>query len=218
MSEPFLRAHHFDAEGIFHGFGTRHLEREAELLAALREACARQVHGDRVLWVEGETRPGEHEADALITAASRLVAVRTADCVPILLADPRTGRVAAVHAGWRGTIARVVERAVECLVRAGSRAGDLLAAIGPAIGPCCYEVSPELAARFEAAFGPGVRQGRRLDLALANRLSLLGTGVPEARIETLDVCTFCDARFHSFRREGERAGRQHSFVRGGPVS
>src|SRR5690606_23695454 len=172
MSAAFLRAFRLEGEGIVHGFGTRHLEEAApELLEELKEGCARQVHGDRVLWVKDGVRPGAEEADALATDEARLVAVRTADCVPVLLADPRTGRVAAVHAGWRGTVARVVERAVESLVRAGSRQEDLLAAIGPAIRACCYEVSPKLAARFEAAFGPGVRQGQNLDLAIANRIS-----------------------------------------------
>jgi YfiH family protein len=218
MSEPYLRSALLGAEGIFHGFGTRALESEADLFAALRTSCARQVHGVRVLWVEADTRPWEEEADALATREARLVAVRTADCVPVLLADVREGRVAAVHAGWRGTLARIVERAVESLVRAGSRPKDLVAAIGPAIGRCCYEVSPDLAARFESAFGPRVRADRRLDLPLANRISLESCGLSPDRVETIDVCTFCDGRFHSFRREGESAGRQHSFVHGRPVS
>jgi len=218
MNEPFLRSVLLEAEGIFHGFGTRALEADAALFASLRASSARQVHGTRVLWVGEDTRPPEEEADALATHEARLVSVRTADCVPILLADRRGGRVAAVHAGWRGTIARIVERAVESLVRAGSTAEDLVAAIGPSIGRCCYEVSPELAARFEDAFGPTVRAGRRLDLREANRISLEACGLSPSHVETIDVCTFCDGRFHSFRREGESAGRQHSFVRGGSVS
>lgn len=199
--------------GFFHGFTTR--ENEATQLAM---ATAIQVHGNRVLWIRAEVEPAREEADALATEEERVVAVRTADCVPILLADRRGGRVAAVHAGWRGSQARIVERAVEALEGAGARREDLLAAIGPCIGPCCYEVSEELAASFAAAFGTAVRRGRHLDLALVNRISLLEAGLSPTAIETLECCTFCDSRFHSFRREGEAAGRQFSYVRGRPLS
>lgn len=200
-------------EGFFHGFGTRRADSLPEGLSR-----ARQVHGDRVLWVRAGVVPAEEEADALATNEERVVAVVTADCVPILLADRRGGRVAAVHAGWRGSRARIAERAVESLVDAGARTADLVAAIGPCIGRCCYEVSPELAAAFADSFGPAVATDRRLDLALTNRKTLLDAGLAAERIEVLEDCTFCDDRFHSFRREGKAAGRQFSFIRGRSLS
>lgn len=200
------------AAGFFHGFGTRKGPPPPDL------ATARQVHGDRVLWVRAGTEPTKEEADALATDEERLVAVRTADCVPLLLADRRGGRVAAVHAGWRGTRARIAARAVESLVDAGARPEDLVAAIGPCIGPCCYEVSADLAEDFASVFGADVRRGRQLDLVRVNRRILEEAGLAPARIEALDLCTFCDRRFHSFRREGEAAGRQFSFVRGRSLS
>lgn len=203
-------------EGFTHGFSTR--AAGEELIGTLSRAAARQVHGDRVLWVHGERDPTREEADALATAEKRPVAVRTADCVPILLADRRGGRVAAVHAGWRGSRARIVERAVEALEAAGARREDLLAAIGPCIGRCCYEVSEELVEAFAADFGPAVRKGRHLDLGLVNAISLLAAGLGPTQIHTLEICTFCDERFHSFRREGEAAGRQFSYIYGRPLS
>jgi YfiH family protein len=138
-----------------------------------------------------------------------------ADCVPVLLADPETGAVAAVHAGWRGTLARAAAEGVRALRReAGAAPERLLAAVGPSIGPCCYEVSPELAARFRAELGPVVREdgGVRLDLWAANRRVLEEAGLPAARIEVLGLCTACDGRFFSHRRDAGRTGRQVAFI------
>ncbi|AKU91041.1 peptidoglycan editing factor PgeF [Vulgatibacter incomptus] len=174
-----------------------------------------QVHGSRVLVLGADAPipPGE-EADAILAAAPGLaVAIRTADCVPILLADPRTGRVAAVHAGWRGTEAGIAAEAVRALAELGSAPSELIAAIGPAIGPCCYEVSSELADRFVRLAGPEVVEGRRLDLILINRLQLRAAGIPEASIEQVGGCTSCDdSRFFSHRRDAGRTGRHLSFV------
>jgi YfiH family protein len=137
------------------------------------------------------------DADGLWTGTARhWVGIRTADCVPILLADVDGARVAAVHSGWRGTEARVVARAVEVLGRSGSPAGTLRAAIGPCIGRCCYEVSEELAGRFRALFGNAVVSGEgprpHLDLRLAVRLTLRATGMSDGAIEDVPGCTACD--------------------------
>lgn len=213
MSAPgWFESALLEGAGIAHGFGTPGAAPPFDLLTA------RQVHGDRILWVEAGGDPSEEEADALATAEARAVAVRTADCVPLLIADRRGGRVAAVHAGWRGSRARIGARAVEVLLAAGARAEDLVAAIGPCIGRCCYEVAPALAAEFEAAFGPEVREGRHLDLVFANRRTLLEAGIAPEGIEALGLCTFCDRRFASYRREGASAGRQLSFVCGRSLS
>src|SRR5512138_221324 len=106
-------------------------------------ARVRQVHGDRVVVMRAASEPAD-EADAIVSVVPGVAAcVAVADCVPILIGDPRSGAVAAVHAGWRGTLARTAARAVEALaLEVGANPADLLAAVGPAIGPCCYEVSP----------------------------------------------------------------------------
>ncbi|MGH7374701.1 MAG: peptidoglycan editing factor PgeF [Candidatus Rokuibacteriota bacterium] len=177
-------------------------------------AYARQVHGATVLRAERHGLAGH--ADALTTARPGLpLCVSTADCLPVLLYDARAGRLAAVHAGWRGTVQSVTRAAVLTLVEAGSAAADLVVAIGPSIGPCCYEVDAPVIARLEAAFsgaweawatpkGPGKWM---LDLWGANRDQLIAAGVRPERIDLLRLCTGCrpDLLF-SYRRE-RGAGR-----------
>jgi polyphenol oxidase len=117
----------------------------------------RQIHSD-VVHVVGSTPSDVCKGDALATRAPRLLlSVQTADCIPILLVDPRNRAVAAVHAGWRGTLARIAAKAVGRMrMEFGTRPTDILAAVGPGIGRCCYEVGPEVVKEFAAQF-PGAR-------------------------------------------------------------
>lgn len=184
----------------------------------------RQVHGAAVVEVPARQEgPGAlpqpfAEADALHTArAGEAVGVKTADCVPILLVDPDTRRVAAIHSGWRGTDADISARAVEALVARGARADRLLAAVGPAIQICCYEVSPELGQRFRSRFGADIaveEEGKvHLDLPGAVKQTLLGAGMREAHIEVLLECTACKPeRYFSHRRDRGLTGRHLNFV------
>jgi len=190
--------------------------RRLQAACGLGFARVRQVHGAEVLAADAPCLP-EVEADAVVSHRPGVAAcVAVADCVPVLLADPATGLVAAVHAGWRGTLARAAAAGVEALRRAGAGApAGLLAAIGPSIGPCCYLVSPELAATFEAAFGAGVVRrgdgGPRLDLWTANQRALQEVGV--AHLDRLERCTACERdRFFSHRRDGGRTGRMVGFI------
>lgn len=181
-----------------------------------------QVHGDRVVEApEGadsdELRPTFAEADGIVTGAKgSALGIRVADCIPLLIADPVGGRVAAVHSGWKGTAAEIAARAVERLVAQGSKLSDLRAAVGPHIKACCYEVSDELAARFEAQFGArsvSHEQARpHLDLAYAVTTSLQKSGVPERHVDVLPQCTHCDQRFFSHRRDKGVTGRHMAFV------
>ncbi len=186
-----------------------------ERATGLRFARVRQVHGARVLRADGPAAPAE-EADAVVTAAPGVAAcVSVADCVPVLLADPDGGAVAAVHAGWRGTIARAAAEGVRALAREGADAARLLAVIGPAIGPCCYEVSPDLAARFGREIGPEALApgGARIDLWRANARVLAEAGVSPARIDVMGRCTACERDlFYSHRRDAGRTGRQVGFI------
>lgn len=192
---------------LTHGFGWR----DSEYPIHVRRV--RQIHSSTIL--EAASANGEVAGDGLVTnEPGVVVGIRTADCVPVLLADPTTHAVAAVHAGWRGSAQNIVSAAVQELVtRYGSRAQDLHAAIGPGIGVCCYEVSPEVAQQFASwipeyaeAFTP-----TRIDLARVNAVQLSLAGV--TNIWTAGECTFCNAdRYFSFRREKEQAGRMTSFI------
>ena len=177
----------------------------------------KQVHGDRV--VNALESAADTEADALVTRTpGTAVGVRTADCVPILLEDRRTGAVAAVHAGWRGVIAHIVAKALAQLIGPGGAPDEVYAAIGPSIQRCCFEVDGDLPERFTQAFGdevlvapaPGAKA--RLDLTRAVQLTLDRSGVPSGHVATLPQCTMCDARFFSHRRDRGLTGRHLSFI------
>jgi purine-nucleoside/S-methyl-5'-thioadenosine phosphorylase / adenosine deaminase len=208
------RARSLDALGwIEHGFGTRHttLWQDDPRVVALH-----QIHSNACVVADGQTgRIGE--GDALVTAEKGvLLTVRTADCIPILLADERRRIVAAIHAGWRGTLQDVVAAAIGSVGdRFGSRPSNLLAAIGPGIGVCCYEVGAEVASQFKELFPERHDlDGRtRLDLAEANRRRLLAAGIPAERIAVAGLCTCCGPEeFHSFRRDRADAGRMTAAI------
>jgi YfiH family protein len=193
-------------------------------LAGLAWATVRQVHSADAVAVTGdllgqgppEAKPALAQADALVTAESGLVlAALAADCVPVLLADPAGRAAAAVHAGWRGLAAGVVEAAVAGFVRAGGDpAGRAVALVGPAVGPCCYEVGPEVedavAARYPAAAATS-RAGRpSLDLAAGAVQALRRSGF--AQVRTAGECTVDHPeRFFSYRRD-RVTGRQAGLV------
>jgi YfiH family protein len=189
---------------LIHGFGTRHSDIPG-LFTQL--ATVKQVHSSMCV-AAGGRRGVVAEADALLeNRPGAVVAVKTADCIPVLLADERNRAVAAVHAGWRGTVAHIVERAVEGMSAAfGTRAADLHAAIGPGIGKCCYEVGPEVSTQF------GLQGRAHLDLAGENRQQLINLGILADRVYVSDFCTMCRPEFHSFRRDKEDAGRMYSFI------
>ncbi len=170
-------------------------------------ASLKQIHSAVVLEAGGAGVAGD--GDALVTAQVGVpVSIRTADCYPILLADTRNFAVAAVHAGWRGTAARIVVKTIEQMrARFGTDASDLRVAIGPGIGGCCYQVGIEVARQF------GLEQAGKIDLAEMNHRLLVENGVAAGRIDVLGGCTRCDAQlFHSFRRDKESAGRMVSWI------
>jgi polyphenol oxidase len=187
---------------------------------------ARQVHGPRVLVVaQGASveRTAAEEADALCTDASGIaLAVYVADCVPVLLADPRSGAFAAVHAGWRGTVAGVIGETVAALTtNYGARPADLRVALGPAIGRCCFEVGAEVVAAFAAAVPdstevivetPGAKP--HIDLRRALRIMLERAGVAPGSIDAETACTSCDpeGRFFSYRRDRGLTGQHMAFI------
>jgi len=192
-----------------------------------------QVHGavvQRVGRADSVAAVRLLEADALVTGPASgpapknealCLAIRTADCVPVLIADPESRAVAAAHAGWRGIVAGVIPRAILALAEAGG--GDpsnFVAAIGPHIRVDAFEVGDEVAQEIEAA-APGCgairpRQPRpHADLSLVVRAHLGAGGVRNDNVDDVGGCTFVDAaRFFSYRRDGSRSGRLLSAIVG----
>ena len=184
-----------------------------------------QVHGAeiRVVHTAAEAKPAENErgdtifCDVIVSDAKGVLAgVKTADCVPILLSDPSAGAFAAVHAGWRGTLATAVVAAVERLAREYEvRPENLRAAIGASAGPCCYEVGTDVIDAFTSKFADGeklftqTRSGHAtVDLLQANRDQLISTGMNPERIHTAPICTMCRTDlFFSYRKEKSLHGK-----------
>lgn len=179
---------------------------------------ASQTHGTAVLEPSERDEPSAlraREADALVAREKGLaVGVRTADCAPILIADVRTGAVAAVHAGWRGVVAGVISEALRVL--AARSPSDLIAVVGPSIGPCCFQVGDDVAARLAQAGGDGIVLRRGLERphvdlwqAVGHQLRLAGVHAPEV----MGLCTVCHPeRFFSYRRDGQQSGRMLSLI------
>ena len=183
----------------------------------VHSADVRIVHNER----EAQPKPGvlgdDIYCDALISRTPKiLLAVKTADCVPILLGDAKTGAFAAVHAGWRGTSSSIVLNAIRQLQNEyDARAADLRAAIGPAANSCCYEVGGEVINVFKERFPESdhlftpTREGHaRIDLHAANRDQLISAGVSPDRIHLAPLCTMDrNDLFFSYRREKKLHGR-----------
>ena len=187
-----------------HGFGTR---RSADWPGPGPLATAKQIHSDRVMRVE---RPGpQGEGDALITNQPGVgLTIRTADCLPILIADQRNRAIAAIHAGWRGVVAEIAAKTIEAMhIQFASNPEDLVVAIGPGIGGCCFEVGPEVAGQF------GHSGRTNVDLVETVCRQLGRNGITTGQISASPQCTCCESQwFESFRRDRERAGRMISMI------
>ena len=205
--------HPDDWNTIAHAFG----------IYADRVVTADQVHGENIVTVDelNFQHVRTVHADALVTAVPGIaVGVETADCVPVLLFDPQKPAVAAVHAGWRSTVKKIVQKTVHRMHEEfGSDPQRMIAAIGPAIGPECYEVDEPVMGPVQDAFSfwkdvatPRAHDKWSLDLVKANRLELMQIGLQEKNIHALGMCTSCRKDlFYSYRAEG-RTGRMLSVI------
>jgi YfiH family protein len=187
-----------------------------------------QVHGAAVHVVRpgrpAHAGPRDTFADALVTDdPARVLAVRVADCAPVLLASADARVVGAVHAGWRGVVQGVAPAAIAAMLELG--ASDLHAVIGPCIGQDAFEVGPEVVEEFTRALGPVaaafIRPGRadrsHIDLKAALRAQLLAAGLSAGRISVIDACTAADlARFFSHRRDAGKTGRMMALIAARP--
>ncbi len=210
--------------GIVHGFMTKSSDsivndelqrsRFAGALGTSAMILMQQEHGDKVHVVEKGERPAT--GDGILLLERGVVGViKTADCLPVILADLDHRMVAIVHAGWRGTVQKISGKALRQMVAMGGRRERIAAVIGPGIGPCCYDVGEDVATRFqEAGFGEMVLAGRGgrtfLDLKEANREVIEAEGI--GMVNDIGLCTSCRRDlFFSARRDG-LAGRQVNFI------
>lgn len=190
---------------VQHGFGTR-LSTGWPNTTGL--ATAKQIHSNRVLLVKS---PGpQDEGDAMISNVPGIaLSIRTADCLPILIADPRNRAVAAIHAGWRGVVSEIAPKTMEAMsVQFDSKPEELVIAIGPGIGACCFEVGPDVAVQFQLS-------GRsKIDLVETVCRQLGRNGVTARQINAAKLCSKCNPElFESYRRDREAAGRMVAVIR-----
>jgi YfiH family protein len=202
----------------------------------------KQFHSDVIhVFDAGSGEPCKGDA-SITNRPNLLLAIQTADCVPILLVDPKKRAIAAIHAGWRGTLARIAAKTIgKMQMHFGTNPRDLLAAIGPSIGPCCYEVGTEVATQFLSQFADGptyfdefrtgdepnpiqwlnmmppghqpAPKGVLLDLRKANRSQFLAAGLRPQNIHTIDLCNACRPDLlFSYRKQGPQSGRLMSVI------
>ena len=185
---------------------------------------ANQTHSSHVCIIDKREMQGwerledaVEDCDALVTDQKNvIVTILTADCVPVLLYDPVKRVVAAVHAGWKGTEAKIVVKTIEVMEhKFGSNPSDILAGIAPAIGKCCYEVGEDVASHFSAYTDAIDRNGEKsmLDLPVINKSQMISAGILEEHIEMSGICTACEVEtFFSYRREKGCSGRFMSMI------
>ncbi len=230
----YLTHPHFAAvPWLVHGFGTREGSpddfgrNKKKAWPGFDVVELRQTHSDVLHFIE-DVPARRLQGDALATdRRGILLVIRTADCLPVLLADEKRNVVAAVHAGWRGTSRGILARVVRELgERYGSSPASLAAVLGPCIGPACYEVGEDVRTNFrEAGRGedaaifrtPEVRRlgaacKYLLDLRAANRLQLAAEGVRPGAVFDIPLCTHCDGRLLSYRRDRDTTARLYNFI------
>src|SRR5262245_14936552 len=227
---PFwLQAQGWDRfPGLVHGFSGR-LPKNATLFSQAQGGnftlcMVKQVHGEEIIVANQHCKTWEKqpEADGIVTTElGLLLGIVSADCVPLLIVAPQQGIVAALHAGWRGTLKGISIRAMDMFTSGWHiDPTSLWIALGPAIGGCCYEVGVEVGESLVQRWNPSSPTawqpyGERglLDLREINLVQFEQAGVPRERIQLVGPCTFCDSsRFASYRREGLSASRQLSVI------
>ncbi len=210
---------------IYHGFGAAGWKesdlRKREDGQGFRRLYLRQVHSDAI-HVISDVPDVTPRGDAMITSLPRLfLIIKTADCLPVLLVDEKKRVIAAAHCGWKGTLLRLLEKVVSGMMKQfGCNPANIVVALGPSISGCCYEVGEDVRGPFrdngfpDRLFRPVPgRPGKHfLYLREANLLQLRAQGVSDRNIFSIDICTHCDRRFPSYRRERTAAGRMLSFI------
>lgn len=227
--ENFLTVPSFsNIKNLVHGFSTRALSDDYEKLSGLLKVnrdkifYLKQIHSDKVVCVDARTKLTDlPEADAFVTCEKNvIIGVRTADCLPLLVCDPVKNLVAAIHAGYRGVLNKVIQNTFSVMQnKFGCDVKDFLVALGPSIFMDSYEVGDEVIQEFKGVYGEHFvckkyPSGKfHLDVRGTASLILKDFGLPARQISKLDFCTYAQkTQFHSFRRDGEASGRQYNFI------
>ncbi len=219
---------------LAHGFGARQsVWYEARNIAPKLIFTVKQVHGNKVLIIDntlaaewaGGRAENTFSADAIITKETGIaIAIRTADCLPIIMAEPQHRVIAVAHAGWRGTYKQIAARTIDNLVdKFALQPENILAALGPCIGACCYEVGSEVVEKFKADFSgwrdyfvPKEKKWH-LDLIGANKAQLIELGVRKENIDCINLCTACNQKlFFSYRKDPKTNMRMINLVMSKP--
>ena len=202
--------------GVVHGFGTRN---GGDIGDKFPVAHLKQIHSARVIQVAAAGSQGE--ADAMIASVPGIaLAIRTADCLPVLISDSGGKVVSAVHAGWRGVLSGIVNETLKTFRDVYKFSGkDIIAAIGPCIEKSCYEVGNDVVSEFRNRYGwwaniIEIKNGRNLlDLRKSITIQLKEEGVHDRNIDHVDICTFCRGDLlYSWRRDKDPQERMHSFI------
>lgn len=177
-----------------------------------------QVHGNQVVIIKNEKTKFIKGIDGMITDKSLILGIRTADCLPIFFYNPKKKIIAAIHAGWKGLYADIIENTVVSMKKLGSKPQNIKVAIGPHIKSCCYNVDYDRIENFKGKYKfrsdiSEFRDGKNyLDLGKITFMQLVNSGMSPSNIEVFNICTSCDLRFWSFRRDKQNAQRMINFI------
>tara|TARA_B110000438_G_scaffold292077_1_gene329891 strand:- start:600 stop:1271 length:672 start_codon:yes stop_codon:yes gene_type:complete len=172
-----------------------------------------QIHSNKIEWVD---TPGEYcDVDGIITSNAQIIlSLKVADCVPIYLFDPRKKIFALIHSGWRGTKGKIANKGINMMLDHGSNVQEIKCYLGPCIGQCCYEVENDVSKYFNDSSKIKINSKKsKLDLKIAITEQLESVGILSENIKKSDICTFESTVCHSFRRDGELAGRMYSLMK-----
>ena len=175
-------------------------------------AIPEQVHSADITYID---TPGDYIAtDGLITDNPEIILfIKVADCVPVYLYEPRSQLIGLVHSGWRGTAGGIVSNAIQLMLKMGAKQKEVKVFLGPAIGFCCYVVDGEVADNFNKNAKKKIENGKwKVGLHKHIWLQLDKMGIPSTNIMASDICTFESLDYHSYRRDGEKAGRMFAFM------
>lgn len=173
-----------------------------------------QVHGNKVAIIKDNSRKSFKGLDGLATNRKLALAIRTADCLPVFFYDPKDRIISAVHAGWKGLLHGIIRNAILSMKKLGSKPEDLIVSVGPHIQACCYNVPEERIHMFSPVndFGEFRSNSWYLNLSKVALLQLKSFGIADSNIDISDICTSCDEKFWSFRRDKIKAGRMLNII------